>query len=481
MNLLSKFDYIKILIFLSFCISLMLSKYYLNNYDNYHIGKDGKISYQGHKMIKTDALRYLSHGAEIREDLKNGKDFFSTGRQHFTKYLPPRTAAAYYHFFDKDLFNNFDEKKINSGVHFPYLIIQCLIYYLSLLFLYCVISKNTEKKICLPIIVFLALEPTIFQYHGTFWSESIFFSIQLILFTLILRDKYRFYDFLILGIFLSLLSLQRQTAYFFIIPLTIYYLVNLRKNQYYKLLYMFFGFMIIQSFVGFNNFKREGKFYFLTGDTKSAVYYNLAEQIIMEGEKLTQEEFKIKESQIGINFLKKNSIKFDEKKLKGIETSDYPFSIARSSIIDSEDKVIYDVFYAKRTTDILLDNFWVSFKLISTNSLHALLLNPFHIYSDHNFIKSEIYYLSEIHDKLVAPRIIYSILIYFICLFGFFALVKEKKYKLLTIIMLSIIYHYGMISWHGNTRYFVPTLIYMSFLFGYGFNHLLSTRNKINK
>ena len=136
MEIIKKIDFIKILIFLSLCISLIVSKYYLNNYDKYAEG-DEKTQY--HIMIKFDAHRYLAHGAEIKKDLNEGKNFFSTGRPHFTKYLLPRLAAAYYYFLDIDLFNNFEEKKINLGIHFPYLIIQCLIYYLSLLFLYIVI------------------------------------------------------------------------------------------------------------------------------------------------------------------------------------------------------------------------------------------------------------------------------------------------------------------------------------------------------
>ena len=479
MKLQTKIDYIKILIFISFCFSLLVSKYYLSHYDAFNVDKDGKVI--NHKMIKTDALRYLSHGAEIKEDLKNGKNFFETGRQHFTKYLPPRIAAAYYHFFDKDLFNNFDEKKINLGIHFPYLVIQCLFYYFSLFLLYFVISKKIEKRICLPIVIFLALEPTLFQYHGTFWSESIFFSIQIILFALILRDKFKFYDFLLLGIILSLLCLQRQTAYFFIIPLTIYFLFNLKKNEYYKLLFMFFAFMIVQSFVGYNNLVREGKFYILTGDAKSAVYYNIAEKIIKKNKNLTTDNFRINEAEFAINLLKNNSIKFDEKKLEGIEKHASPFRHARDSIITPKDKVIYDNLYVKRTIDILIDNLWVSFKLILKNSVHSTLLNPFHIYSDHNFTSGEIYYKSDTQDKLLLPRIIYSILIYSICLIGFFTLLKEKKYKLLSLIIISILYHFGMVSWHGNTRYTVPILIYMSFLFGYGCNNLLLLRDRVNK
>ena len=476
-----KIDYIKLFILLSFFLSLIVTKYYLNNYDSFNenlLEADGKTS---HKMIKTDALRYLANGAQISEDLKNGKNFFTTGREHFTKYLPPRLAAAYYYFFDKELFNNIEKKKINLGIHFPYLVIQCSIYYLSLFFLFFVISKKIERNICLPIIMFLALEPTLFQYHGTFWSESIFFSLQIILFALVLKDELKFHDFLIIGIFLALLSLQRQTAYFFIIPLTIYFLVNLKKNEYYKLIFMFFTFMLVQSFVGFNNLTREGKFYILTADSKSAIYYNLSERLIKKNRNFTTEEYKANEAKVAINWLKKNSIPFDKDKLKNLKKSSSPFVTAKQSIINSKDKVHYDNFYAIRTVDILLENPWVSFKLILNNSLHSLLLNPFHIYSDHNFRSGEEYYVSETHDKLVLPRIIYSVLIYSLCLVGFFTMIKEKNYKLLSIIMLSILYHYGMVSWHGNTRYVVPILVYTSFLFGYGCNNLLSIKKKINK
>jgi hypothetical protein len=78
-------------------------------------------------MIKADPYRYLADGYTIKEDLKNGEDFFSTGN-NYTKYLPSRIAAAYYYFFDKDLFNNFIDKKINIGIHFPYLVIQNIFY-----------------------------------------------------------------------------------------------------------------------------------------------------------------------------------------------------------------------------------------------------------------------------------------------------------------------------------------------------------------
>lgn len=478
-KLYSKIDITKLIILFSLLISIFISKYNLVNYDKFFLDHNGNK--QNHIMIKYDAYRYLSHGAEIKNDLENGKKFFETGREHFTKYLPPRLAAAYYHFFDLDLFNNFEDKKINLGIHYPYLVIQCLIYYLSLFFLYSVISKKIDQKICLFIILFLSLEPTVFQYHGTFWSESVFFSLQIILLALIIKDNLNFYNFLLIGVFISLLSLQRQTAYFFIIFVFIYYLIFLKKNQYYKLVYIILGFYVVQTFVGYNNYVRDKKFYLFTSDTKTAVYYNIIDDIIIKAEDLSLKEFKKKESNIAINWLNENLIDYKKNHILDIENTRYPFKTARSAIRLNSDKVKFDNFYSSRTIEILLKYPLTSFEVISKRSIHSMLLNPFHIYSDHNFVSGEKYYLSEQHQKLIPLRIIYTLFVYSISLFGMYVILKKKDFKILTILIISILYNYGMISWHGNTRYFVPVLIYISFLFGYGTHTLLNIKKYFRK
>ena len=466
----------KIIILISFIISLLISNYNLNTYDDFFI-VDGELSH--HKMIKYDAYRYMSHGAEIKKDVEDGKSFFQSGREHFTKYLPPRIAAAYYSIFNVDLFDNFQNKKINLGIHFPYLIIQCLIYYISLFYLYSIISKKFENKVCTAIIFFLALEPTIFQYHATFWTESIFFSIQLIILGLILNDKVNSINFFILGIFLSILSLQKQVAYFYIGPILIYYLFFIEKKKYFNLITLLLGFFIIQIFVGYNNYVRSGKFYLLTADTKTAVYHNIVEQIVVKSKNITPREFKISEGKIALKWLKDNQIKFDEESVDP-EISRYPFADYRISIFHEKDKIKYDEFFASRSVDLLLENYWESFKLILKKSIHVTLLNPFHIYSDHNFISGEVYYTSETHGKLVPVRIVYTLIIYIISVVGFFKLLKNKDYKLLSLLTISMLYYYGLISWHGNTRYFVPILIYLSFFFGFSFQNF-KLKNIMNK
>mgnify|MGYP001383295793 CR=1 FL=1 len=62
----------------------------------------------------------------------------------------------------------------------------------------------------------------------------------------------------------------------------------------------------------------------------------------------------------------------------------------------------------KKSVNFKLDRI----KLVLKKSIHVTLLNPFHIYSDHNFISGETYYITETHDKLVPVRIIYTLIIY---------------------------------------------------------------------
>ena len=103
-----------------------------------------------------------------------------------------------------------------------------------------------------------------------------------------------------------------------------------------------------------------------------------------------------------------------------------------------------------------------------------MLLNPFHIYSDHKFFSGQEYYKSESHQNLILYRIIYSLVIYLICLIGLITLLKSKNKNILFFVFLSAIYFFAILSWHGNNRYFTPVLIYLSFLFGSGTNEIVN-------
>jgi hypothetical protein len=458
-----------IVILISFLISVAISKYNLINYDKYNIASDGT---EYHQMIKGDPYRYLADGYKIKEDLKNGKDFFSTGN-NYTKYLPSRIAAAYYYFFDKDLFNNFLEKRINIGIHFSYLVIQNLFYFFSVLYLYFSLIKIFKKRICFFIVSFLCIEPTLNQYLGTFWHESYSFSFQIILISLILRNYHSYINLFFIGFFLGLLGAQKQYLIFYIIFVLIYFFITLNNKKFRNFFIIIFGFLLVQLFIGYNNKIRSGNFFILPSDTRLDLHRDLVEPVMSKKLHISQEEFKIEEGKIAYLWIKNNLIPYKKDKInKSKKTPEY--MDYRESISSEADQLKFDNYIRSRTFDYIFKYPADFIKHGFVRSMHILLLNPFHVYSDHNFISGKHYYTTTVHDKLIPYRIFYSIFIYIICIFGLRTIIKEKNYNLLLFIFLSVFYFYLFVSWHGNTRYFAPVLIYLSFLFAFGIDKITS-------
>ena len=466
-----------IIILLGFLISIYLSVHNIKNHDKNVVDTDGNIY---HKMIKFDAYRYLSHGDEIKNQLKQGVNFFKTGREHYTKYLPARIMAFYYYFFDINLFENKEDKnikKIKLNIHLNYLIIQCLFYFFCITIFYLSLSKLLNENITLSIIAFLSLEPTINQYHSTFWSESIFFSIQILLMSLILKKDSSILNFGLIGIFLAILSLQKEYAIFYIFFISIYFIFTKEKKIIAKLSVIFLFFFLIQSILVLNNYFRSGKFYIMTADSKVNIFNDMVTHVMAKTLNIPHRKFIEKEGEVVIKWLDDNSIQIDQKKLdKKLEINNYdaPSWIDFREFLNEQNKVKFDIFIRDRTIKFLMDYPEEFIKRVIKNSAHIALLNPFHIYSDHNFRSGEIYYFSQKQDELVKYRLIYSLIIYSVCLIGLFNIMKKKEYKLLFFLVVSIFYFYSLVSWQGNTRYFVPAFLYASIFFGFGLDKILN-------
>ena len=470
-----------LIILIGFLVSIISSIYNIKNYDENEISKDG-IHY--HKMIKFDVYRYLSHGNEIKNQIKEGVNFFETGREHYTKYLPPRLIALYYYIFDLNLFEDEKNKIVNVGIHLNYLIFQCLFYFICVTILYFSLSNRLNNNITFFTIAFLCLEPTINQYHSTFWSESVFFSLQILLMALILGKKSSIYSFGIIGIFLAILSFQKEYSIFYIIFITIYFIFIKEKKLIRKISFMLLIFMMVQSIIGFNNYFRSGKFYIMTADSKVNIYNDMVTHVMSKTLNLSHRKFIEMEGEVVHSWIKENSIDYDKVNLSSYikrNNRDAPSWSDYRANLNEKDKTKFDNFIRNRTIDYILDYPFEFLLRVVKNSFHITLLNPFHTYSDHNFISGEEYYFSEKHDELVKYRIFYTSAIYVICLIGLVHMIKKKDFNLLLFLVLSIIYFYCLVSWNGNTRYFVPAFIYASFFFGYGADKIVSFNKKKNE
>lgn len=446
-----------LLIFFGFLISTV---YTLYNYSKHDISKiDPETNAYYHQMIKYDAYRYWEHGNIIKEQLEIGVNFFQTGKENYTKYLPPRLNAIYLLAINESIFEDTENKIIKKNIFFKYLLFQNIFYYLSIIFLFLSIKDLLSLKITIPIIGFLSLEPTIMQYHSSFWSESVFFSIQLLCLALILKKGKKNYHYLFLGVTLGLLSLQKQYAIFLIIPILIFYIINFKKRLNFS--FIIIGFFLVLSIIGFNNYKRSGKFYILTADTTISIHIDLVSKVMSKKLNITNQEFRIIEGKYAKKWIIENKKFTSVLKNKNPDFMDY-----RSTLLE-KDKVLFDNYFRNRSLEYIVKYPFDFGKFILKSSAHTFLLNPFHIYSDNNFRSGELYYGSKTHQKLLIPRVLYSAIIYIIIIGGIIQLFKENR-EIFIIISILFLYFYGLVAWHGNTRYFVPCLIYLAFYFGYG-------------
>ena len=114
-----------------------------------------------------------------------------------------------------------------------------------------------------------------------------------------------------------------------------------------------------------------------------------------------------------------------------------------------------------------------------------MVLDPLrHVHYFYKFTLREqnSFYKSDLSEKWIPIRVIYSLLIYSIV---FLALYDSSKHrfgnKFDIFLLISIFYFTVISSWTGNTRYNAPNLIFFSFLFGNGIAILPFYLSKIKK
>ena len=467
-------SYLFLILFLfSSILSLIYIKHNIKNYDKNILDDNGRSV---HLMIKNDAQRYFSHGHEIKKQIDENYNYFDTGRDNFTKYLFPRIIALYYKIFDYELYENEKNKIINLGIHQNFLIFQILLYYLSVFFLYTQTKHKINNKFLFFAILFLCLEPTIFQYHGSFWSESIFFSLQVLIMALILNNKNSNLRLFLIGILLSFLALQRTNGFYYLIPVLIYFYFSKESYFFKKIIFMLLGFVILVTFVSYHNFKKSGKFFIIPTETKSVLSVYVVPRIL-DKDKMEDEKDKF------LSFLETNNIEIDSDSLKTVPYHRYAFVYCSND--DKKNTTLTNFricdYFDKRSKKIVIENPFETLKYVARKSLSFALLNPFHIYSDHKFLSGEKYYKSNLHQSLLPYRIIYTLLIYFICFIGLIKMIKARENKMILYLLISGVYFFIILSWHGNNRYFTPILIYASLFFGYGFSSILNFLDKAFK
>ena len=446
---------IYIIILLGLLFSTILSFNYVSKYDTYEISSD---NCERHQMIKSDVAKFWTLANDLKNDLNNDVSFFKTGYEYRIPYLPPKILFFLSSSINLELFDKIGKIKIDKK-KVIILVFQALIYYLAVLFFFKEIKKTYSEKTVIFTIGFLCLEPTIMLFHSSFWSESIFFTIQLIFLTLLIKNSQNILINFVIGLVLGLLLLQRSVAMFYVFPVVLYFIISFKKQFIKPTIFFIFGYLLVLIFLGYHNYSRSGVFYINSSQSKDGFYMYMLPDLISKKNDITMDEvIKTLRSEENL-WIKKNNLDLNKEK----------------------DRLDYYSYLQKKSLKFMIDNPYLTIQHISKKTMHFLVMDPLrHV---HFFYKFEYkgqpekrYYNSLIQKKMIPVRIIYSTIIYSICLFGFFHLIKNNKINHLTIILLSIVYFILMCGWIGNTRYFAPCLIYISLLFGNGLQYLLDIK-----
>ena len=465
-----------IFIFIAFFLSLTLSVIYIYIYDSYHLNG------YSHIMLKEETFAHWYKGAKILQQIENGSNIFEAGEEMFTKPLPQRIVAIYSYLLNFEIIENWETLKITLGNKLPFLFLQSTLYYFSVYIFYLQISKIFEKKTTLIIIIFLCIEPTIFQYHSSFWTESFYFSLQLLLFSFMLEINKNKKHFLLLGLLLALLFMQRSAGIFYVVVVVLYYFFNLKEDKYKKISLLLLSYMTICLILGFHNYKRAGIFYIMPLEGKYGMYKYFAKDILVTSKNETMDQINASEVKKAVKWIKNELPELDYKKYQNFGS---PFEIG-FSIQNEKYKTIFYGYLNKRSYEILLNNPIITFKKIIKGFIHFSVLNPFFVFYDYEYYKefssSEIgdFTFSETHSKLIPTRIIYSLLIILFSLIGF-SICLKKYPKIFFLILMSIVYYYLILGWYGKTRLFVPNLIYVSIFFSLGLKYSLKKINLIKE
>ena len=439
--------------------SIINSFYQVEFFDNFRFNS---VEVKTHSMVTGDILSFWREGFSISNELKSGKSYFETGGEYGRPYLPSRIYTFFSIILSQDLMLSDGSVSLEfnkTGI----LITQTVIYYLLITWLYFILINYLPKNISKVSIIFLAFEPTLFMYHSSLWSESIFFSLQLLLLILVLFKNQNYLSAISIGLVLGILYLQRSVAIFYVFPVLIYFYIKFRINFYKHISLILMTLFFVHAFVGFHNYQRMGIFYTISTQAKAGFYDYLLPEIISKKENISQEDAKVYLQKETKTWLIKNNLSED---------------LIKYNDVNEKNRLKYFNYIKNYSTKVMIENPIITLKIISKRTLHFFVIDPLtHVYYFHRWDNEIGYYQdSEVKKKLIFPRIVYSLLIYFFVFLGIYRYFKsEKDNKFFIFLILSIIYFTAIQSWFGSTRYFAPILIYLSFPFSYGLVSLISS------
>lgn len=276
--------------------------------------------------------------------------------------------------------------------------------------------------------------------------------------------------------------LQRSPSIYYFIIVTIYLLLNMRRKSIVPTLTFLLTYFLLVILFGYQNYKRANLFYVTSQLGKVEFYRWLVPDILT----LSKDNEKIlKDKNLLDNNINQLILSYDKNVSIDILNSNellnkVKFHKTEKARVEFSNKVF------EYTLDFFKKNKLATLKTVFKNTLHFAILNPLEsTYFFNKFLhkgpKGTGYYKSQSHINSIPMRIVYTTIIYLICLIGFIEFYKSKKYNLLILMILSIFYFTAILSWIGMTRYNTPNIIFLSIFFGLGLNKFTEKINQLRR
>ena len=447
---------IPLILMIGIILNISLSHNNINKFDNYRDRSDGISE---NYLIRSDILHGWKSAEKIRQKL-NEKKFFESIPINDRWFLPCILIGLYFYIIDEEIFEDNNKIKKDNG-KIGFLIFQIILFYLSLYYLCNKLRKKISNKNIYVILILLSFEPTILQWHSSFWSESIYLSLFLRLRGKIINLNQKNLKNLFIGILVGVMFAQRSASFLLILPIFLYYLIFF-KNKFKPYFFLILGYIIILFLIGLNHKYKTDKFFFLPYHSQlySNYHYMLHEmkaksenktKALALQEKNSKEQIWIKKNNININNL--NDIFL----LIRYKNNEFINEVIKNPL----NSVLYLI--KKISQAAILDPFWVKKNLFLDKSIKN-------------------YYLE--FNKDIFIRSIYSIIFYSICFIGFLYVIYDffnkrencKIYNFLILNILIILYFYLFAGGYGISRYFVPTLVSYSFFFMLGLDFIFKKK-----
>ena len=395
----------KALLLIFFFASVFISNLYINKFENKYFKY---VNFEYPSLYHADTITYFQNAQNISDEISEGKSFFTSGGQGSASFLYPRIIFIFNKVFNQNKnIIDADSNKIILEKYKLFIFFQILLFYISILFLHSVLSKNFNNKIANLTSVVIVLNPILVQWHLSILTESIFLSLLIILISLIISDKK--INYLTIGLLIGILYMQRTVAILYPLIIIFYIFFNnqLIKEKIIKSLLLVTGFSLIILIIGFHNFYRANIFYFTPSQTKTDLQTYIETEIFSKKDNMTMDEIIMKFQSRRENIIKKNNLNLE------LET----------------DYLIYLNEVQSESFNTILNNKILFSKIILKKYFHSTLLNPVYVYYESKYQTWPEYKKSEDHKFWLRIRIILTLFFFSFSFIGFIFLMKKESIK----------------------------------------------------